>query len=343
MLKYEEMIKSLNILLVDDDDDYIEITDMYLKAKGYNITVVKNGIEALEEVKKNKYHILLVDYFMPEMTGEEVINEIRKFNKQIIIILQTGFSGQKPHADMIRELNIQNYHDKTDGPDSLDLKLMAAIKSFNQQNEISAIKYKENAIAKIITSVATTLKSNLINISACMELTNLIALENNSNLTEENIETLKKSFTNNKESLEKVNNILTTLIKGYSEEDKHIYIDGEIIEALELILTSELKEKEYVFSAKASLRNKSYISGEIAELIFVLAEIILRLTDIPTNDKKISFVLTEDEVNWYFKIYSNNVDKLELTRIHIFENIALLLPNANIVIESGVIYFSLKK
>lgn len=343
MLTYDEMIKGLNILLVDDDEDYIAITDMYLKSKGYNVTIVKNGKDAIEEAKTGKYHILLVDYFMPEMTGEEVINEIRKFNKRIIIILQTGFSGQKPHIQMIKELNIQNYHDKTDGPDSLDLKIMSGIKSFNQQNEISAIKYKENSIAKIISSVATSLKTNLMNISATMEITNLLVLNNESNLTAEQIETLKNTFISNKESLEKVNNILTTLIKGYSKEANHIYTDNEIVETLDLILTNELKEKEYLFTAKASLRNKSYVTGEVAELIFVIAEVVLRLADIESENKKIDFVLTEDESNWYFKIYSSNAQNLDLNRVNIFESIAMLLPNVDMKIEDKEIYFSLKK
>ena len=143
---FERLKKNVKILLVDDDLDYIQVTAFFLKSKGYNVDIATNGIDAVEKIKKGNVHIVLLDYYMPGLTGEDVVSKIREFNNKIIIILQTGFSGQQPPEDTLMRLDIQNYHDKSDGVDKLLLQVMSAIRIFNQQNEIMLSKYKVNAI-----------------------------------------------------------------------------------------------------------------------------------------------------------------------------------------------------
>ena len=342
MLSYEEVLKSLNVLLVDDDEDFNDIAEMYLIAKGYNVTTVKNGEDAIDEIKKGKYQIMLIDYFMPGITGEEVVNKVRNFNKQLIIILQTGFSGQKPPIETMQKLNIQNYHDKTEGIDSLNLKMISAVKIYSQQNEISAAKYKTNAIEKIISSVAAALKANLMSVSASMEVTNLLTKDSNIEFTSKDIDIIKESYETNKINLEKIDKILTTLIKGVSVESEDIFSDSEIVEVMKLILSNDLKQKEIEFVSKSSLRNSSYISGPVADIIFVTAELIIRLADLEKNDK-ITFVLTEDENNWYFIIETSAVAKLDLNRTIIFKNIASILKDTSFDIDETKAKFILKK
>ena len=87
MGRYEDIIKDINILLADDDEDYMMMTYSFLKQLGYNVDKAYDGKTALEMLQTNKYQITLLDYFMPELNGEEVINKIRETNKEIIIIL----------------------------------------------------------------------------------------------------------------------------------------------------------------------------------------------------------------------------------------------------------------
>ena len=164
MGRYEDIIKDINILLADDDEDYMMMTYSFLKQLGYNVDKAYDGKTALEMLQTNKYQITLLDYFMPELNGEEVINKIRETNKEIIIILQTGFSGQKPPIETMKKLNIQNYHDKTEGIDRLNLELISAVKIFNQQSEIELTKYKTRAIGELISGVAQEIKSNLLSV-----------------------------------------------------------------------------------------------------------------------------------------------------------------------------------
>ena len=55
---------------------------------GYSPVIAKNGIEAIERAKENKFDIIFMDHYMPKMTGTEATKEIRKLEhgKSVIII-----------------------------------------------------------------------------------------------------------------------------------------------------------------------------------------------------------------------------------------------------------------
>jgi len=117
--------------LVDDQQEYLESTRALLEREGHKVAAVLSGEEGLEILGKEHFDLLLVDYFMPHgITGEEMVNRLRKFNPYIQVILQTGYAGEIPPREMLRRLEIQGYHDKTDGPERLlmwvDIGLSAA-------------------------------------------------------------------------------------------------------------------------------------------------------------------------------------------------------------------------
>lgn len=343
MITYDELIKNLNVLLVDDDEDFINIAYMYLKSKGYNVDVVNSGPEAIKTIKEEKHQIVLLDYFMPGMSGEDVVTEVRKFNQEVVIIMQTGFAGQKPPIDTMQRLNIQNYHDKTEGMDKLNLELISAVKIFNQQNEIAISKYKSNAIGKLISSIVLNIKSNLMSIGAGLEITNMIINEAKSDVGLENIAKLGGFYENNRSNLEKIDKVLTAIIKETNSNDEEVMSDSEIIEVVNLILTNELKQKSVKFSTKVSLRTNSYITGNVNDIIFIICEIIFKLIKICDSESSLIFTLTEDENNWYFIVESSEINKISNNDLYILKNIVLSIKNANLVQEDTSIKILLKK
>lgn len=118
------------ILLVDDNLEYREATRFLLEHEGHTVLTAENGPDALAIIKENQVDLLLLDYYMPEMTGEEVVYELRKFNPTIQVILQTGYSSEQPPRELLRRLDIQGYYDKSEGPEKLllwtDVGLKAA-------------------------------------------------------------------------------------------------------------------------------------------------------------------------------------------------------------------------
>ena len=343
MITYDELIKSLNVLLVDDDEDFVNIANIYLKSKGYNVDVVNNGAEAIEIIKKEKHQIVLLDYFMPNLSGEDVVVEVRKFNQEVVIIMQTGFAGQKPPIDTMQRLNIQNYHDKTEGMDKLNLELISAVKIFNQQNQIAISKYKSNAISKLISSIVLNIKSSLMSIGAGLEITNMIISESKSDVGLDNIAKLGDFYENNKTNLEKIDKVLTAIIKETNANDEDIMSDSEITEIVNLILSNELKQKGIKFNTRVSLRATSYITGNVNDIIFIICEIIFKLTKTIDPETCITFTLTEDELDWYFIVESCEIEKLSNNDLFLLKNIVLSIKNVGLIKEENSIKILLKK
>jgi CheY-like chemotaxis protein len=124
------------ILVVDDQEEVVSSTRLILERAGHQVVTAQGGAEALRLFQPGDIHPILVDYFMPDMTGEEVIHAIRQQDKDVQILLQTGYAGEKPPREMLRTLDIQGYHDKSEGPDQLRLSVDVALKAYRQLQKV---------------------------------------------------------------------------------------------------------------------------------------------------------------------------------------------------------------
>jgi two-component system, OmpR family, response regulator len=79
-----------NILLAEDDDNLGMLLNTYLKAKGFTVNLARNGKEALDKYKNDKYDFLILDVMMPEMDGFTLAKEIRETDKKIPILFLTA-------------------------------------------------------------------------------------------------------------------------------------------------------------------------------------------------------------------------------------------------------------
>ena len=127
------------ILAVDDESGIIDSLSIFLKRSGYSFTGMTNPVEAIERVKNEHFDLLLLDFIMTPLHGDQVVEEIRKFNKEIYILLLTGHKDLAPPLDTIRRLDIQGYCEKSDKFDQLLLLIESGIKSIEQMNTIKTI------------------------------------------------------------------------------------------------------------------------------------------------------------------------------------------------------------
>lgn len=104
------------VLLVDDSKEIIEAATSLLEREGHRVLSADNAVKGLDILRREDVDLLIVDYFMPGMTGEEMVNELRTFNKRVQIILQTGYASERPPREMLARLDIQGYCDKSNGP-----------------------------------------------------------------------------------------------------------------------------------------------------------------------------------------------------------------------------------
>ena len=91
MRKYinEDASNGYKIIVVDDESGILDSLSIFLKRSGYQFTGVTNPLEAIELVKKEHFDLMLLDFIMTPIHGDQVVEEIRKFNKELYILLLT--------------------------------------------------------------------------------------------------------------------------------------------------------------------------------------------------------------------------------------------------------------
>lgn len=140
MHNQEESSKlNYKIIAVDDEEGIIDSLSVYLKKQGYDLVGVTNPIEAIEMVKREHFDLMLLDFIMTPLHGDKVVEEIRKFNKELYILLLTGHKDLAPPLETIKRLEIQGYCEKSDKFDQLLLLIESGLKSIDQMREIKKI------------------------------------------------------------------------------------------------------------------------------------------------------------------------------------------------------------
>jgi diguanylate cyclase (GGDEF)-like protein len=124
-----EQSTGYTILLTDDNLDYLQATRLLLEREGHKVITASGGRDALTILRTQKIDLLLLDYYMPGMTGEQVVAELRQFNPFVQVILQTGYASEQPPRELLRRLDIQGYFDKSEGPQKLLLWTEVGLKS----------------------------------------------------------------------------------------------------------------------------------------------------------------------------------------------------------------------
>lgn len=92
-----------SILIVDDDQDLRESLREILSGEGYDVTLAKNGNEALEMVKGRDFDLLLLDLIMPGLSGMETLLLLHRQSPQIRVILITAFSTIENAVEAMRQ------------------------------------------------------------------------------------------------------------------------------------------------------------------------------------------------------------------------------------------------
>jgi len=78
------------VLCIDDNEDMLECERAFLESVGYTVLTAPSGGKALELASVHSVDVIVVDYFMPEMNGQEVAIEMRRLRPQAPIIMLSG-------------------------------------------------------------------------------------------------------------------------------------------------------------------------------------------------------------------------------------------------------------
>jgi CheY-like chemotaxis protein len=99
------------ILIVDDEDDIRLLIKTLLEDEGYEVNEAKDGRDGMDKLKKGSYSLVLLDFFMPGMSGREVLEKIRADDKlrdtKIIFLTVANFSAAG--EDELKKLKCMDY------------------------------------------------------------------------------------------------------------------------------------------------------------------------------------------------------------------------------------------
>jgi DNA-binding NtrC family response regulator len=110
--------RSLNILLIEDDDSLSQTLSGILKKEGYLVDCAKTGQAAIDKNKESYYTACLVDYKLPDMTGIDVVKKVKEINPETNIIFMSGYATLEVAIEAIRE-DVKDFLTKPVNPDEI--------------------------------------------------------------------------------------------------------------------------------------------------------------------------------------------------------------------------------
>ncbi len=96
----------MKILGIDDNKDLLDLCEVVLTAEGHEYIGVNNGKEGLENLRKEKFDLVLLDLSMPEFSGIDVIDSLDKegiMNKQKVVIFTASSATEKEYGPMLEK------------------------------------------------------------------------------------------------------------------------------------------------------------------------------------------------------------------------------------------------
>lgn len=118
---------TFNVLLVDDEIDFLETLTKRLKKRNINAYGASTGVHALEILKQQPIDVVVLDVKMPDMDGIDTLKEIKKINPLIEVIMLSGHANMEIAIEGM-ELGAFDYLMKPMSTDELLYKLQDAYK-----------------------------------------------------------------------------------------------------------------------------------------------------------------------------------------------------------------------
>ncbi len=128
--KQREEMKSLNVLIIDDNEQITKMLTTFLELKEHKCTVANDGKEGLSIIKENRHDVILLDLAMPEFDGFAVIKDLEENNmlKDHKVIVFTASTITEEDLDELVNRGVSSYILK---PIDIDLLLSKIIETAN--------------------------------------------------------------------------------------------------------------------------------------------------------------------------------------------------------------------
>lgn len=140
----------MKILVVDDEAMQRDLLSGFLKKKGYDVFTASNGAEAIDCVAEHPVQLVLLDHRMPDMTGDEVLYEIKKINPMIRAIMITAY-GSVDTAVEVMKLGADDFFEKP-------VDLLSLLNKIQMIEQREAVEIEAGDVAEVLDQGSLPIK-----------------------------------------------------------------------------------------------------------------------------------------------------------------------------------------
>ena len=119
----------MKVLLADDEPDILELYSQMLEGSGYQVAVAEDGAEVLSLIDGGTYDLVIMDLHMPNVDGFEAIERIRSGDREVPVIVMTGYYPDDVIAERLEGLSVNKVMRKP----VMITALMSAVKEVTGQ------------------------------------------------------------------------------------------------------------------------------------------------------------------------------------------------------------------
>ena len=135
----------INILIVDDEEQFLNSIKKRLEVRDFNVVAVNRGEKAIEAARNNQFDIALVDLKMPGIDGEETLKALKKEHKWMEVVILTGHGS----IDSAIECTKSGAYEYLQKPCRLD-ELLEALKNAYQKKVMGKKDFDAERMREIV-------------------------------------------------------------------------------------------------------------------------------------------------------------------------------------------------
>ena len=158
------MSKKSHLLCVDDDVKIIELLNIYLEAKGFEVTTCPSASEASELTSLFLYDLIILDIMMPNVSGIDFLRDFRIKDKNTPVLMLTANSQITKKGDSY-DSGCDDYLIKPFEPDELLMRIKKLLNPRLNKNKVNKVAYFGEYIFDAVTKVLKN-KDNVINLTS---------------------------------------------------------------------------------------------------------------------------------------------------------------------------------
>ncbi len=111
-----------SLLFIDDEESILKTLGFYLNKNGFNVDTASSGEEGLDKFKKTQPDIVITDLMMEGISGLEVLDEIMRIDKDVMVLVLTGYGSLDSSLEALR-LGAYDYLQKPCDREELAIKV----------------------------------------------------------------------------------------------------------------------------------------------------------------------------------------------------------------------------